>query len=67
GGSIPRSEPERPKEEIIPKPTWAHPASLVTLDNLRLIASPWGGNNAFECLPYQLSMVLPVPTMVTMS
>ena len=41
------------------------PAALVTLDNLGLIAGPRGGDVSFECLPYQLSMVLSVPTMVT--
>ncbi|CAB1442399.1 unnamed protein product, partial [Pleuronectes platessa] len=40
------------------------PAALVTLDNLELIAGPRGGDVSFECLPYQLSMVLFVPTMV---
>lgn len=38
---------------------------LVTLDNLEPIARPRGGDDPFECLPYQLSMVLSVPTMVT--
>lgn len=41
------------------------PGSLVTLDNLEPIAGPRGGDVSFECLPYQLSMVLSVPTMVT--
>ncbi|GLD55506.1 uncharacterized protein AKAME5_002855200 [Lates japonicus] len=41
------------------------PAALVTLDNLEPIAGPRGGDVSFECLPYQLSMVLSVPTMVT--
>lgn len=41
------------------------PAALVTLDNLEPIAGPRGGDVSFECLPYQLSMVLLVPTMVT--
>ena len=43
----------------------AAPAALVTLDNLEPIAGPRGGDVSFECLPYQLSMVLCVPTMVT--
>ncbi|CAB1454932.1 unnamed protein product [Pleuronectes platessa] len=34
-------------------------------NNLELIAGPRGGDVSFECLPYQLSMVLFVPTMVT--
>lgn len=50
---------------IRPKPTRARPAALVTLDNLGPIARPRGGDDPFECLPYQLSMVLSVPTMVT--
>ncbi len=50
---------------IRPKPTRARPAALVTLDNLEPIARPRGGDDPFECLPYQLSMVLSVPTMVT--
>lgn len=41
------------------------PLALVTLDNLEPIAGPRGGDVSFECLPYQLSMVLSVPTMVT--
>ena len=43
----------------------AAPLALVTLDNLEPIAGPRGGDVSFECLPYQLSMVLSVPTMVT--
>ena len=50
---------------IRPKPTRGVPAALVTLDNLGPIARPRGGDDPFECLPYQLSMVLSVPTMVT--
>ena len=46
-------------------PLGAAPAALVTLDNLEPIAGPRGGDVSFECLPYQLSMVLSVPTMVT--
>uniref|UniRef100_A0A8C9ZAW7 Uncharacterized protein n=1 Tax=Sander lucioperca TaxID=283035 RepID=A0A8C9ZAW7_SANLU len=41
------------------------PAALVTLDNLEPIAGPRGGDVSFEYLPYQLLMVLSVPTMVT--
>ena len=41
------------------------PAPLVTLDNLEPIACPGGGDVSFECLPYQLSMVVYVTTMVT--
>lgn len=43
----------------------APPPALVTLDNLEPIAGPRGGDVSFERLPYQLSMVLSVPTMVT--
>ena len=34
------------------------PVSLVTQDNLGPIARPRGGDDSFECLTYQLSMVL---------
>lgn len=47
------------------RPPGGSPAALVTLDNLEPIAGPRGGDVSFECLPYQLSMVLSVPTMVT--
>lgn len=47
------------------RPLGGAPAALVTLDNLEPIAGPRGGDVSFECLPYQLSMVLSVPTMVT--
>lgn len=50
---------------IRPKPIRACPAALVTLDNLGPIVRPRDGDDTFECLPYQLSMVLSVPTMVT--
>lgn len=50
---------------IRPKPTRARPAALVTLDNLGPIARPRGGDETFKFLPYQLSMVCPVSTMVT--
>lgn len=50
---------------IRPRPIRARPAALVTLDNLGPIARPRDGDDAFGCLPYQLSMVLSVPTMVT--
>ena len=39
-------------------------ASLVTLDNLQWIAWPCAGDVSFKCLPYQLSMVRDMPTMV---
>ncbi len=37
---------------------------LVTLDNFVLIAWPRAGDVSFKCLPYQLSMVRDMPTMV---
>ena len=37
---------------------------LVTLDNFVLIARPSAGDVSFKCLPYQLSMVRAMPTMV---
>lgn len=55
----------RPKTHAGPPPPGGSPAALVTLDNLEPIAGPRGGDVSFECLPYQLSMVLSVPTMVT--
>ncbi len=38
--------------------------SFVTLDNLQPIAWPRAGDVSFKCLPYQLSMVRDMPTMV---
>ncbi len=40
------------------------PITLVTLDNFGLIAWPRAGDISFKCLPYQLSMVRDMPTMV---
>ena len=40
------------------------PVPLVTLDNFVLIARPRAGDVSFKCLPYQLSMVRDMPTMV---
>ena len=37
---------------------------LVTLDNFGPIARPRAGDVSFKCLPYQLSMVRDMPTMV---
>lgn len=37
---------------------------LVTLDNFGLIAWPRAGDVSFKCLPYQLSMVCDMLTMV---
>lgn len=39
-------------------------ARLVTLDNFELIARPRAGDVSFKCVPYQLSMVRDMPTMV---
>ena len=36
----------------------------MTLDNFELIARPRGGDVSFKCVPYQLSMVSDMPTMV---
>lgn len=58
-----RSKPTRSASSR-PRPGRA-PAALVTLDNLGPIARPRGGDDPFERLPYQLSMVVAVPTMVT--
>ena len=38
--------------------------SVVTLNNFEPIAWPCAGDASFKCLPYQLSMVGYVPTMV---
>ncbi len=40
------------------------PVGLVRLDNFVLIARPRAGDVSFKCLPYQLSMVRDMPTMV---
>lgn len=40
-------------------------APLVTLDNLKPITGSHGSSISFESLPYELAMVLSVPTMVT--
>ena len=37
---------------------------LVTLDNFVLIAWPRAGDVSFKCLPYQLSKVLDMTTLV---
>ena len=36
----------------------------MTLDNFELIARPCGGDVSFKCVPYQLSMVSDMLTMV---
>jgi hypothetical protein len=50
-----RSRPIRLPQGAVP---------LVTLDNFVLIAWPRAGDVSFKCLPYQLSMVRAMPTMV---
>ncbi|KAH3780301.1 hypothetical protein DPMN_158114 [Dreissena polymorpha] len=40
------------------------PQRVVTLDNFVQIARPRTGDLSFKCLPYQLSMVRAMPTMV---
>lgn len=42
----------------------ARPSVLVTLDNFEQIARACPGDVSFKCLPYQLSMVRAMPTMV---
>lgn len=42
----------------------ARPSVLVTLDNFERIARACPGDVSFKCLPYQLSMVRAMPTMV---
>lgn len=37
---------------------------MVTLNHFVLIARPRAGDVSFKCLPYQLSMVRAMPTMV---
>ena len=39
-------------------------SKLVTLNNFLPIAWPRAGDVSFKCLPYQLSMVRAMPTMV---
>jgi hypothetical protein len=40
------------------------PQALVTLDNFERIARARPGDVSFKCVPYQLSMVRDMPTMV---
>ena len=40
------------------------PVLMVTLNHFVLIARPRAGDVSFKCLPYQLSMVRAMPTMV---
>jgi hypothetical protein len=40
------------------------PFNLMILNNFVLIARPCAGDVSFKCLPYQLSMVRAMPTMV---
>lgn len=47
-----------PKTQPGPSSSGGGPVPLVTQDNLGPIARPRGGDDSFECLTYQLSMVL---------
>ena len=49
---------------IRPKPIVPRGGELVTLNNFGLIAWPRAGDVSFKCMPYQLSMVRDMPTMV---
>jgi hypothetical protein len=44
--------------------TFTGAVRLVTLDNFELIARPRAGDVSFKCVPYQLSMVSDMLTMV---
>lgn len=46
------------------RPIRFRPVLLVTLNHFVLIARPRAGDISFKCLPYQLSMVRAMPTMV---
>ena len=46
------------------RPVRLRPVLLVTLNHFVLIAWPRAGDVSFKCLPYQLSMVRAMPTMV---
>ena len=43
-------------------PSWSR--RLVTLDNFVPIAWPRAGDASFKCLPYQMTMVRDLPTML---
>lgn len=65
GGCVHLSDQNQPGQPPPGPGRGRAPAALVTLDNLGPIARPRGGDDPFERLPYQLSMVVAVPTMVT--
>ena len=46
------------------KPIRSNPVDVMTLDNFLPTAWPCAGGVSFKCLPYQLSMVGDMPTMV---
>ena len=56
--------PSREGAFIRSKPIGRKAVVLVTLDNFELIARACPGDVSFKCLPYQLSMVRAMPTMV---
>ena len=49
---------------ISSKPVGFRPVLLVTLDNFVPIAWPRAGDASFKCLPYQMTMVRDLPTML---
>ena len=60
-----RSDLARGKSASIrSRSTGLRPVLLVNLNNFVLIARPRAGDVSFKCLPYQLSMVRAMPTMV---
>ena len=60
----PKLRPHGKSVFISSKPIGRKTVPLVTLDNFVLIARPRAGDVSFKCLPYQLSMVRDMPTMV---
>jgi hypothetical protein len=59
-----RSSDLRGRALLLDQNQSGQPVLLVTLDNFELIAWPRAGDVSFKCLPYQLSMVRDMPTMV---
>ena len=49
---------------IRPKPIVPRGVLLVTLNNFTLIAWPCAGDVSFKCMPYQLSKVGDLPTLI---
>ena len=49
---------------IRPKPIVLRGVLLVTLNNFVRIAWPRAGDVSFKCMPYQLSIVRDMPTMI---